>query len=296
VSLSDEETEKRYAGRKLDETSFDILVGGEDTEVLKPGGELLLRYRASVIDPNLCVAAHSALRDAAVKSSNRGMAAGLDPYLNRASTRRRRIRSDGTESNTTEAVNQVNSGIVGFFDRYPRIPYCRQTAYTMEHADRFIKALPFIRAVSNVFSGTVPDRWAAQMKKIEETDKDFQIPGTAFTTITVNRNWQTAVHKDAGDLKEGFGVLAACRAGEFSGCYFVYPRYRVAVDLRQGDVLMGDVHEWHGNTGFRNALPGRYERLSFVFYYRENMDKCGSAKEELARAKARKLGDPMYEK
>lgn len=55
--------------------------------------------------------------------------------------------------------------------------------------------------------------------------------------------------------------------------------------MNDGDVLLADVHEWHGNTPL---VPTRwpYERISFVFYYRAKMLECGSAAEELERAKA----------
>ena len=102
--------------------------------------------------------------------------------------------------------------------------------------------------------------------------------------MTVNRNFQTAVHQDQGDLKQGFGVMSCLRRGRFDGCYFVFPKYRVALDMRTGCVLCGDVHEWHGNTPMRGN-HGMFERVSLVFYYREKMKRCGSAEEELEHAK-----------
>ena len=141
-----------------------------------------------------------------------------------------------------------------------------------------------IESVDQVFAKEMPDRYQAQREIIEKTSGDFYINGTVFTTITVNKNWQTAVHKDAGDYAPGFGVMTVFWAGKGDGCYFCYPRYGIAVRARTGDVVLSDVHEWHGNTPF-HGLPGRYERLSCVFYYRAKMVNCGSADEELARAR-----------
>jgi hypothetical protein len=132
------------------------------------------------------------------------------------------------------------------------------------------------------------------MEMIEQTKSDWVVPGTAFTTITVNMNFRTAVHKDAGDLKQGFGVLSVLEAGDYSGCYLVFPQYRVAVDMRSADVLLCDVHEWHGNTPLVGK-KGKYQRISVVLYYREKMFKCGTAEEELARVQARKRGDPLWD-
>lgn len=86
------------------------------------------------------------------------------------------------------------------------------------------------------------------MVRVRATHPSWLIAGTAFTAVTVNRDFRTAVHKDRGDLRAGFGVLTALRAGTFSGCHLVFPAYRVAVDLRTRGVLLCNVHEWHGNS------------------------------------------------
>ena len=40
----------------------------------------------------------------------------------------------------------------------------------------------------------------------------LKIPETAFSTITINRNFRTALHRDAGDYKDGFGNLTVINA------------------------------------------------------------------------------------
>ena len=37
------------------------------------------------------------------------------------------------------------------------------------------------------------------------THPNFRIEDTAFTTITINKDYRTAVHTDAGDYAAGFG-------------------------------------------------------------------------------------------
>jgi hypothetical protein len=305
--LPDEEADA-LAGRFLDEKHYILLAGAEDLRVLKPDGSPLLVFRRQCLPAAACRAAFPALRGAAGLSFNRGYAAGdvlseedarsagngRQSFLKGkvAGKRVRPLKKDGTLSNTDYA-KPVESGIVGYFDRNPRFPYCRTTAYNLDHPDRFAAALPFFAAVNEVFRREMPDRWAAQMEKVRATARDFVISGTAFTTVTVNKNWRTAVHKDAGDLREGFGVMSALRAGHYSGCYLVFPKYRVAADMRTRDVLLADVHEWHGNTPLV-GVEGAYERLSTVLYYREKMVHCGSAAEELERAANRRPGDKIH--
>lgn len=303
---NEEETETQYAGKLLDDDSFDLLIT-EDTDAYDAdSGALIFKFRRNILPAPQVKAAWGALRDAASVSFNRGMAAGTveadelgqtDMIGHQAigeegDVRLRVQKRDGTISNTIYA-KPVRSGIVGYYGRTARNPYCRTTAYTLDNPERFRAALPLFQSISQEFERLVPDRYAAQRAMIEQTSPDFYIPGTVFTTVTVNKNWQTAVHTDRGDLKEGFGVLAAFRAGvPFKGCYFCFPAWRVAVDMDNRDLLFADVHQWHGNTPFHGA-PGLYERISLVLYYRENIQNCGTAEQELNKVKTRKPGDTL---
>ena len=306
--VGEEEAEERFAGKLLGDDSFDTLIT-EDTDCYdETTGALIFKFRKGILPPKQVKAAWGAVRDAAAVSFNRGMAAGTvmpddveetDMIGRRAvasdaagDVRLRVLRQDGMMSNTIYA-KPVRSGIVGYFGRTARTPYCRTTAYTMDNPERFRAALPLFQSISNAFGQLVPDRFAAQKAMIEQTSPDFFIPNTVFTTVTVNKNWQTAVHTDRGDLKQGFGVLAAFRAGlPFKGCYFVFPAWRVAIDIDSCDLLCADVHQWHGNTPFHGP-EGLYERISLVLYYRENIVLCGTAEQELALAKTRREGDPL---
>lgn len=292
-----EEETAKLAGRFLDRSHYHTVLT-EDADVFKPDGSPLIKFRKAAIDKKLCAAAFPVFREAATRTDNRGMASGLpDPdrpdllpkelrgrvIYQEGKTRVAVIKKDGTKSNVSRAV-RVNSGIVGYFDRSSRFPYCRLTAYNINHPERFAAVLPYIKRVDDIFKEALPDRYDAQIAVVKATNPDFYISGTSFTTLTVNKNFRTAVHKDVGDLKAGFGVMSALRAGKFQGCYTCFPAFGVAVDMHTGDVLMADVHEWHGNTEM-NGKIGKFERISLVFYYREGMAECGSAEEELSRAK-----------
>lgn len=268
------------AGTKLENDSYDVLIR-DTVEVKKPDGSLLLRYLPHATPALLQVQGRVALRDAAVLSRNRGAAAGEREYPKK---------KDGTRSKTDYSP-PVESGVVGYLDRNARFPYCRLTAFGHAHAEDLTAALPLLRWISARFEDEVPERADAQRDAFLATSEDFRLKGTLFTTVTVNRNFQTAVHKDAGDLREGFGVMTAFGEG-YRGGHLCFPEFRVAVDMREGGLLFADVHEWHGNVPM---VPTHafWERLSLVCYYREHMKECGSAEEELARAKHRKKGEPL---
>ena len=105
-----------------------------------------------------------------------------------------------------------------------------------------------------------------------------------WTTVTVNNTYPTGVHKDQGDLDEGFSNLAVLRRGDYAGGHLTFPRYRVAVNMQDGDLILMDAHEWHGNTQMRLDSEDA-ERISVVLYYRTNMITCGTAEEEIEHAK-----------
>ena len=110
-----------------------------------------------------------------------------------------------------------------------------------------------------------------QFKRAHETE--FVIGNTAFSTLTINYNWRTALHQDAGDYKDGFGNLVILEEGKYKGGELGFPRYKVAVDVRNGDFLAMNVHEWHCNTKIVPKTKD-YTRLSIVSYLREKMLRC----------------------
>ena len=250
----------------LDDSHYDEdgSIPHEPTDVFKENGELLLSYRPGALSDSLCAEVLPALRRAAKETHNRELAA------------------DGT----------VLSGIVGYYDPYPRWPYCRLTAFTRDDADGWRDVLRLIYRMDAVYRQALPGRHAVQRKFVEVTSRDFRIEGTAFTTATVNRNQRFKAHRDKGNLKLGTVVMSVPRAVGFTGCRFCMPKYKVGVTLREGDVILFDGDEYHGNTAI---VPTRddYERISVVCYYRSAMIRCGTAEAELEKAKRRKPGDPL---
>lgn len=301
--LPDKDVDK-LEGHKIDLSYADVVV--RDTcKVLKPDGSPLMIYIKDALPRNLVADAFRILKQVDVDSggSNRGAAAGIiteDTDLGKevaaeiieGTTRFYPIREDGTRSNTARAA-PVPTAIIGYFDRYARTPYCRQTAFTMDNPEMWQQILPYIQKVDEVFRKYAPENWESQKKFVERVHPDFVIPGTTFTTLTVNRSWRTAVHRDAGDYRNGLGCMTAMEGGSYSGGELIFPKYRCAVDMRTGGVALCDVHALHGNAPIVGA-PGQFVRISVVFYTRSGMAQCGSSKFEEERAKA--IGDNISQR
>tara|TARA_R110000796_G_scaffold188236_2_gene305136 strand:+ start:289 stop:1263 length:975 start_codon:yes stop_codon:yes gene_type:complete len=267
----------------------------EDTEVFNEKGDLLCILKKRVVPEETLEQARAPFRKAISPTNNRGSAAGEVAKLYKVGDKigsatvgeikgnqYRALLSNGTLSKTMHAI-PVDSSVIGYMDRYPRIPYCRTTAFSQKFFNEYNQCVPYIKCIDDVFKQYAPHRYAIQRGMAEETSQDFIIRDTAFTTVTVNKNFRTAAHKDAGDLKEGFGNLGVISRGKYNGFITVLPRYGVGLDINHGDVALFDVHEVHGNTEVEKI--SYFERISVVCYYREKMIFCGTKQYELDRAK-----------
>ena len=289
-----EEEVEALAGELLDETAYDMLVGGEDTMVYRPDGTILFVLLKGAMLPHVAQETMDSFRSASVSDNitNRGIAAGKG--LHKLSTRR-----DGSLSKTKRVhyeeqqhlVNATN-GVGGFFDPGERFPFCRLSSWSAEHTQEWGYVQQYMAGAHRLFAQHMPDRHAAQEAVAARTRPEWLIPDTCFTSVTVNRNWQTAVHRDMGDLKAGFGVMGLLGNNQYNGCYFTYPKYRVACNLRHGDLIIDDVHEWHGNTPLVPYEGQEHERISIVMYYREYMADCGTPEYEEERRRVFVVEDP----
>lgn len=224
-------------GKHLTKEHVEDVLSGEDADVFKEDGSPLFLLRTGRIPSEVCNRCRPALRKAA-KTSNRRYGA--------------------------------LSGTIGFYDPSRFEHDCSKTAFTRDEPEAWLTVLQLLRGMSTVYETAAPAEYKTQMRFYDETNPDFRIPGTAFTTGTVNRNFSFPVHRDKGNLKFGLGVITVLREGWFSGCLLAFPQYRVGVDLQEGDVLLCDNNQWHGNTPFE-GVEGDYERISVVAYYRSKL-------------------------
>lgn len=292
----DEDQIKKLEGTFITENYIHHLIN-ENTIVTNTSGKLIAVLIKQGVDKNILNYSRSAFRKAGKRSSNnRGMASGLVNQFYKVGDkigdrtigkidgfRYTPINIKNNKLSKTSYALTVHSSTVGFSDRYPRIPYCRTTAFTQKNIKEYNAMIPYINTINNLYKEYAPYNYNLQKQIADATSPDFVIKGTAFTTATVNRNYRTACHYDAGDFKYGFGNLGVLSVGNYKGGYTVIPKYGIGLDVRDGDVALFDVHELHGNTEIKQI--GFSERISVVCYYREKMIYCGDSQYELNRAK-----------
>ena len=300
-AMTDEEIADKE-GKYFDETGMKIFDEDIDvyTEDEQGNKKLLGKLRKKVIDPAIIKTGWEGFWITAAASRNRGAAAGPIDVKGKYWQKRnpQKIKGHSAYDGKMRVNNNVFSSVLGYFDATPfmKLP-CRLTSYTMRYWKYYKHGLPFIRAINDCFATLVPDRYAVQEKAASEKPL-LHIPQTAFSSVTINRNFRTALHRDAGDFKEGYGNLSVIERGEYHGGYTLFPQYSVGFNVRTGDFLAMDVHEWHCNTELveteadkkaNKELPRihkedaetgtmgsekAFSRVSFYCYLREKLRQC----------------------
>lgn len=267
----------------IDESFVDQLIMS-DCDAYDTQGNLLFKFRKNIIPFDILKLGSESFKDSIRLNDGRGAASGFSGFKTFMGNGKTERNFKFGQQTRVKMGNYVESGNVGYKDRDLMTKYCRETAFNKNHFEKFEQGIPFIKYIDKLYAELCPIHYARQKKIAEATNRNYVITDTSFTTVTVNRNFQTAVHKDSGDFMQGFGNLCVYREGHYEGCYFCLPEYAVAIDMQNTDMLFVDVHKWHGNTPFRNASPD-YLRISFVMYYRENMIHCKQPSEELKHVK-----------
>lgn len=266
-----------------------LLVTGE-ARVLKPDGKLLLVYLPGVLK-GLATDLYPHFTKVRATTANRGYASG---------SKRTYATPDSKRGNTVA----ITSSILGSIDmdrEKSKEQICRLTRFTAHEVNTWTEMQPMFAEIAKHFEAQVPDRYAAQVREAERTQRDWVIEGTPFTTITINNTYPTGIHTDKGDLDAGFSTLGVIRRGNYTGGWLTFPQYGAAVDMQDGDLLLMDAHEWHGNTallcsgcGVSLRMPNHRcedppgapespERISIVSYFRTKMTQCGTPEEELRK-------------
>lgn len=270
---------KAKKGKIVTDEDYNVLIT-RAARILKPDGSLLAIYLPGVLK-DAGEAAYDTLHTIRSLTDNRGLASG----------------SARVKAGTTRTRSKpIMSSILGAMDPVGPMRFCRLTAWTGKEAEQWEGLRPLWQAVSQQFAEYVPDRYAKQIEYCQHTAPEWVIPETPFTTVTINNTYPTGVHTDSGDLEKGFSCLGVVRRGEYTGGVFVWPEYRLAVDLKDGDLVLMDAHEWHGNTRITCACGNEpekgpckecgAERISLVCYYRTMMYQCETANAETAKREA----------
>jgi hypothetical protein len=176
-------------------------------------------------------------------------------------------------SDTPKAVPHI----FGYFDTWQpsqkAIPIkpiieVRECQFNRDYPDKYKNTMPFINEIDKLYKKLMPENYKIQRKKANQTY--FKIPGTAFTTVAANINFQTKIHRDKKDDSNGFVNLEVIERGKYTGGETCFPQYGIGVNVRSGDVLIMDVQQPHGNLPINKKTEDAV-RLSIICYLRNNI-------------------------
>ena len=171
-----------------------------------------------------------------------------------------------------ETYNEVYSNVMGAFDRQALLAWCRLTHCTVKRYEEFEAEKPFFKQVDALFKKHMPKERQFILDIIGDLkDERYSLFGTAFSTITVNHDFQTALHRDGNNCRGGIAVLSSLNKGTYDGFEFVFPEMRLAFENSTGSFLCGDNQKYvHGQLPMTNASKDA-ESIWFVFYTREGL-------------------------
>lgn len=241
-------------GEHYDSSYFDIVIENSKVVYLKDKDHVLFSYHRNALDnEKFFPILEKNYNNNILTSTNRGIAAGQKKKL-------------------------IRTGILGYFDQLNPFQKLRlkginragrTTKFLIKHYNKWLETLPLYQDIDKLYRKVTPKFYHEQKKEYYKINKNLRIPNTNFTTITVNRNWRTATHTDKGDLQKGLSCIVCIGNNKYTGGYLGFPKQKVLVKMRPGDVIFMDAHQPHCNSEIDFGKDG--VRFSLVCYIRELM-------------------------
>ena len=302
--LCTDEELKTLKGEFFDDEWIHHIIN-EDCDIFTESGKFILSFRKKKLK-NIKIGWDNYHKMASA-SRGRGASAGpIDPN-NAYWKKRTLIKTSGFTTSylvngkpsKMRVNNNVFSNPIGYFDKTKNMGNdlpCRLTSFTQKHIDKFNAGLPYLQEIAECYRELNYEAYLKQLDRAK-LKPEFKITDTPFSTITINRNFRTALHQDAGDYL-GVACLSVLEEGQYNGGLFTIPRFGIGVNLREGDILIADVHQYHSNTELwttpeqdeYNIKKGKtikeniavgtegidynFTRISFVCYLREKIINC----------------------
>ena len=192
--------------------------------------------------------------------------------------------ADGKVVNRCQS-NQVRSGVAGYFDKVAGLP-CRKVGWSNSNPLKHEVLIGLAKEIEENHKVYCNNSYNYHRKKADEVPQELLFKDTIYSTMTLNYDFRTATHKDKGDLVGGLSTLTIFEDEEnnYEDFYTGLPEYKIAFDVRDGDTLIFNAHEFHANTDFKvlseklkiDDLTGNNfaGRMSVVCYMRNRLNKC----------------------
>ena len=190
-------------------------------------------------------------------------------------------RADGSVCGRCQS-NAVRCGCAGYFDAVAGLP-CRMVGWSTRNPEKHGVLEELCEEIAAAHNENEPNSYNFQLSK---SHKDYLMGDTPYSTLTLNYDFRTAAHIDRGDLINSLSTLTILEElpENYEGCYLGLPEYKIAINVKDGDTLIFDAHEYHANTEMNvlsdklgiNDLTGEPfgGRISIVAYLRNRINEC----------------------
>ena len=284
-----------------DESHYEKIISESSIGLKENGDILFVLVKNAINKDNIKKYIDAIKNNAKSKTKNRGTASGVavvdkfpkdavalcDKYGNPLKNPRlvsvQYKREDGSICSRCQS-NAVRCGCAGYFDRVGKLP-CRMVGWSTRNPEKHECCVELCKEIAKAHKENEPKSYAFQ-KSIAELSPNYLMGDTPYSTLTLNYDFRTASHIDKGDLKDSLSTLTILEEvpNNYKGCYLGLPEYKIAIDVRSGDTLIFDAHEYHANTEMEvlsdilpiDDLTGKPHggRISVVAYLRNRLKDC----------------------
>ena len=301
VDHGQKETFDKWNGKFLDETSYDTVVhsrgsGSDIIKVYKPHASLgerpllaaivkgHMKDRLDIKDTLFSIDDVSTMRANAAgpidheEMKKKGMIEGVH-YKLRTPNSYYPLKKNGKFNRMAEA-NAIHSVLIGYKrGRFTGMigPSGWMEKKSNKHKWEILQQIAPLN--ESALQKAAPDVWRMQRTFADNyIESKYHIGGAPITALSANRystegTAKMSAHVDGKDLEFGMTTMCVFRVGDYDGAYLCFPRYGVAIDADDGDVVIADSNELHGVT----PISGNGVRLSCVAYCDEHVATKGIA-------------------
>lgn len=260
---------KSFFGRYAKNTDFDLVINDDCIVYDSDTKEILVAFYKKAIPADVAKKVYPALmRGLKYVTNNRGKYSGL-------------------KGEDAKKIS-VRSYASGYFDRQGgRHPACRATQYTRENPGAWKRQIPLLEIMCQKIKQDAPQKYSNMVDFVSKIRPEYKEEGVVLTTTAVNISTKAGYHRDAGDYKDGLGGIAVFMKGQCIDWKLVFSEYRVAVNLRDRDLIIFNPHLMHATTeGYgKGEVIKDWNRISVVGYTRQGLSKCLPFEQEIQRAR-----------
>lgn len=195
---------------------------------------------AAILTPNRGEAAGKSDASNIKKYDRRFSNSNSDKYSIQSFKNRSWAKIFNNETNSRQELsNFVKSNNIGYY-----LHKQSKHGVSKSISKEYEKGKPFLQLVEKNYREMAPEIYQSQNKSIP---KEYRFLDTAFSTVTVNWDFRTSMHRDKGNFN-GYAVITATHLGpKFKGGELCIIPYSIMLSLNRGDILVVDVNLLHGN-------------------------------------------------